>query len=166
MLRLALERAPNEACGLLGSRGERVERVVAIANIAASPDRYFEMDPREMVNALFQFERQGLDVAAIWHSHPAGEPVPSARDIRKVSWPQVTQLIVGTGRGRPQLAAWQIRNGEVSRVPLHIGDARPAVDESHNPLPDSRLLWLCAAVAVVLFLQVAVSLLPPAPAIP
>ncbi len=158
--------APREACGLLGCAQGRVQRVAPIANVAADPEHHFEMDARQLVRAMFEFERAGLEAGAIWHSHPLGEPLPSQEDIRNAAWPDACQLIIGTGSGQPQLAAWRIAGGEVTRVPLYIGDAARQDEHAEESPSQRNAIWISALVAVALLLWVALTLLPPAPPLP
>ncbi len=158
--------APREACGLLGSLDGRVARVVPIKNVAARPERRFELDAQQMVQTFFEFERDGLELCAIWHSHPKGEPLPSPADIREASWPEACQLIIGTGSGQLQLAAWRIAEGEVDRVPLHVGNTLPEVDYPEETPTQRSAIWISAIAAVVLLLWLALTLLPPAPPLP
>ena len=85
MARAAL---PNEACGVLaGSLGPEVgrpavviEAIRRVANRLDSPTR-FELDGAGMVNAEDSIAAEGLEVVGVFHSHPAREARPSARDV-------------------------------------------------------------------------------------
>src|SRR3972149_1300275 len=68
--------APNEACGLLSGRGDQVGQVYPARNVQASPVRYL-MDPADQVRIMLEIETAGCDLSAIYHSHPAGPPIPS-----------------------------------------------------------------------------------------
>lgn len=166
LLQLAHSQAPHEACGLLGSVDGRVTRVVPIANVAATPTRRFELDAAQYLRAVFEFERDGLEPGAIWHSHPQGVPVPSAEDIREASWPAACHLIIGTGAGQSRLAAWRIHDGEVTRVPLHVGERPPAATQEEESGLERSAIWLGAVAATLLLLWLAWTLLPPAPRLP
>ena len=166
LLQYVRAQAPREACGMLGNLDGRVVRVVQIANVAARPERRFELDAQQMVQTFFEFERDGLELGAIWHSHPQGEPLPSPEDVQKASWPEACQLIVGTGSGQPQLAAWRIAEGEVDRVPLHVGHTPPEVDHLEETPTQRNAICISAIAAVVLLLWLAITLLPPAPTLP
>lgn len=166
ILRAAQTGLPDETCGLLGCVGGRVERVIQIDNVAANPERRYEMDPRQLTSALFDFERAGLEVGAIWHSHPRGLPVPSAEDIRAAAWPDACHVIVCLADGEAQLAAWRIVNGEVTRAPLRIGAGAPDVAPYAEQPGHEVATWTSAALAVILALLLALSLLPPAPRLP
>ena len=120
LLQHAASRAPQEACGLLGGEGGKARRMVSIDNVATDASRRFEMDASQLVRACYAFEREGLELCAIWHSHPVGKPLPSAEDIRAAAWPDVCQLIVGFSNGKAELGAWRIASGEAKpRAPAN-----------------------------------------------
>jgi proteasome lid subunit RPN8/RPN11 len=88
-LRAALARTaraalPDEACGLLvGAReGETLSarRVRNGENLARSPRTRFELDPGVVVAAEDEARADGLEILAVWHSHPGGEARPSRTD--------------------------------------------------------------------------------------
>ncbi|MFN2275141.1 MAG: M67 family metallopeptidase [Anaerolineales bacterium] len=83
---------PNEGCGLLAGRGRVVEEVHPVTNILQSATA-FRMKPEEQVRLLFDFEKRGLDLVGIYHSHPLGPPFPSEIDRRQVGYPGVVHLI-------------------------------------------------------------------------
>src|SRR2546428_226937 len=74
---------PNECCGLLaGIVTEQEARVVQrypLRNAAASPVEY-ESDPLDMFAAHRDMRQRGIDIVAIYHSHPTSEAVPSKTD--------------------------------------------------------------------------------------
>ncbi|HEX9012226.1 MAG TPA: M67 family metallopeptidase [Anaerolineaceae bacterium] len=84
--------APEEACGMLAGRAAAVDRVLPVTNRVHSPSR-FEMDPQEQVNAFLEIEAAGLDLLAIYHSHPLGPPFPSPTDQEEFLYPGVLYLI-------------------------------------------------------------------------
>lgn len=73
---------PQEACGLLlGWQSGVVRRIQPCTNRAADPATTFEIDPAELIAAL-RAEREGREVViGYYHSHPSGDPRPSATDI-------------------------------------------------------------------------------------
>lgn len=86
---------PREACGLLGGVGGVVHRVYPIPNIAARPDITFRMEPKAQVAAMVEIDRLGLEIAAIYHSHPPGARTdPSDTDLREMSYPKACIVIV------------------------------------------------------------------------
>jgi len=76
----ARETAPEECCGLLVGRGDRVERAVPTPNLRASRDRYV-VDPAAHFEARRAARAAGLAVVGAYHSHPEGPLRPSAVDL-------------------------------------------------------------------------------------
>jgi len=84
---------PFEACGLLGGHADIVNEVIPVDNVARAADR-FRMNPAQQVNGLFQLEDHGLELLAIYHSHPNGIAVPSETDIREWRYESTLSLIL------------------------------------------------------------------------
>ncbi len=120
--REARRAAPLECCGvLLGLRGE-VSEIRPLSNLAANPRQEFTAAPMELLQALMDAEARGLELLAVYHSHPEGPAIPSKQDIAAATYPGVAQLIIGRRRERMEMAAWRVEAGEVTRWPLRIGD--------------------------------------------
>ena len=159
--------APHEACGLVGGRGEQALEVIPITNAADNPTTNYFLSPEEQVTAMLQFQRQNLELVAIYHSHPATRPIPSQTDIRQATYPQAAYIIVGLAGDRPQLTAWQIHRGEVTPAELVISDTAPT--PSNDPTltrAGKTAMILSIILATVLLVAYAIALLPPAPPIP
>lgn len=68
---------PREACGLLFGDAAMVRRAEPSRNVAADPERAFEIEPQ----ALFAAQRGARAGWLGWyHSHPNGRMAPSAVD--------------------------------------------------------------------------------------
>lgn len=81
-----LESKPCEACGLIiglikDSIAEGKE-VLRIKNVQTSHIAFL-MEPTELCDAYLYAEKKGLDVVAVYHSHP-NSTKPSALDIRNM----------------------------------------------------------------------------------
>lgn len=87
---------PEEACGLLAGRDGLVALALPVENAAHSPVRY-RMEPRAQVAGLLSLEARGLELLGIYHSHPAGPPLPSATDRAEVYDPETPVLIWCSG---------------------------------------------------------------------
>lgn len=111
-------RVPLEACGLLGGRGGVVEVVIPVRNAANSPVR-FRMEPLEQWKAFEQIESAGMELLAIFHSHPQGPAVPSPTDIAE-SFYDVIQVIWSPGEGEWLAHAFWIEDGCAAEVPLMV----------------------------------------------
>lgn len=77
--------------------------IYPVTNILHSPVK-FRFDPQEQVNAFMDIEARGLDLLAIYHSHPEGPEIPSQTDVEEFSYPGVLSLIWS-----PDQTAWRCR---------------------------------------------------------
>jgi proteasome lid subunit RPN8/RPN11 len=161
----ARQDAPREACGVIAGRDDRAIEIIPVTNTAEDPEHAYTLDPAALTKAMMSLQTAGLGIIGFYHSHPAGDPVPSGIDIALATYPDTAYLIVGL-KGEPRLAAWQMRYGDVQRLPLTIGDAPPA--EREEPLSPAQkvAIIVSALLALVVMLVWSLSLLPPAPPIP
>lgn len=119
MQRHVREAAPLEACGLVGGSSGLGQLVLPVKNALASPTR-FRMDPQAQLDALFSLERQGLDLVAIYHSHPVGPATPSATDLAEAAYPEAAYLVwtaEGPGWG---CRAFALREDGFRALPLGV----------------------------------------------
>ncbi len=121
---------PNEACGLLAGKGERVCRVYPVENVHHSPTVY-EMNPAQQLAAFLDMEAAGWELIAIYHSHPAGPTQPSPTDIAQAYYPESIYVIVSPASG----AAWQVRGFMIEAT--HVTEV-PIVTEKSPRLPESQ----------------------------
>ena len=121
----AQEEAPNECCGVVATvptadgQPAQAMRVRAARNIHASPKR-FEIDGKDVMRAINEFDEAGWDIGAIYHSHTHTAPYPSQTDINfAASWPGVEWIIVGLGDPqRPEIRSYLIEEGSVREVEI------------------------------------------------
>jgi [CysO sulfur-carrier protein]-S-L-cysteine hydrolase len=111
--------APNECCGMIGSRDGEAVRVYHAINAAASPLRY-EIDGAEQYRIQMAIEDSGLDLGAIYHSHTRSEPKPSQTDINLAFYPEALYVIVGLAGDEPDVRAYEIRDGQVADAELRV----------------------------------------------
>jgi proteasome lid subunit RPN8/RPN11 len=71
---------PLESCGLLAGAGEVIRQVIPVPNALQSATRY-RFSPSAQLAAFEEIEREGLEMLAIYHSHPRGPVHPSPTDI-------------------------------------------------------------------------------------
>jgi proteasome lid subunit RPN8/RPN11 len=164
----AYSEAPQEACGILGIDPDsgQVIRWIATANRAADPTRFYAIDPTALAQYLPELSDQGLQIG-FYHSHPNGDPIPSVTDVSEATYPESPYLILGIKQDTRRLAAWELRYGAVTPIPLHISDLPPApyIDESLSSRQTVAIL-LTGAIVFSALIAIALSLLPPAPPIP
>jgi|SRR5579875_1906452 len=106
----ALAEQPLECCGLLAGalREDGVGEVklrYPLLNAAASPIEC-ESESRSILWAHRDIRRQGLEVLAVYHSHPTSEPVPSRKDLERNNWPQAVTFIVSLKSTPPTVRGW------------------------------------------------------------
>jgi proteasome lid subunit RPN8/RPN11 len=71
---------PDEACGVLLGAGCRITEAHPARNVHAAPATHFEIDPQALIDAHRTSRSGGPQVIGYFHSHPVGEPAPSATD--------------------------------------------------------------------------------------
>ena len=114
--------APNECCGIVGSRDGRAVRLFKARNARASPLAY-DIDGRDLQRIYDEIDNDDLEVGVIYHSHTRSDPVPSETDINLASpfLPDAIYLIVGVkDPDHEDLRAWHIRDGQYSEADLEI----------------------------------------------
>jgi len=113
--------APNECCGLIGSRDGVASSVRPARNVAASPYR-FEVDGPELFRLLEEVEADEHELGAIYHSHTRSAPEPSQTDVNfSGGWPGVEWIIVGLAGAEPEVRSFRIDDGEIREVVLEVG---------------------------------------------
>ncbi|KAA3629633.1 MAG: hypothetical protein DWQ09_05175 [Proteobacteria bacterium] len=84
----------REVCGLIGGIKGVPTSLYPVTNVATDPRTRYEMDPREQITAQCAMRERGEELWAIYHSHPESPAVPSAEDIKRLSYPDALYLIV------------------------------------------------------------------------
>lgn len=110
---------PEEACGLLAGKDGGVCKIITVPNMLHSPVKY-RMDPALQLKAFLQLEADGLELVAIFHSHPSGPDRPSQTDIVEAYYPDSAYIIV-----YPYKDGWKARGFLISlqtakEIPLMI----------------------------------------------
>jgi proteasome lid subunit RPN8/RPN11 len=84
-----------------------VRRRYPLVNALASPTAY-ESEPKSMFAAVRDMQRLGIDILAVYHSHPTSEPVPSRTDLARNYSEDVINLIISLSENSPRMRAWWI----------------------------------------------------------
>ena len=114
---------PNEACGIVGGKGEQVEKVYPMTNSDKSPETFF-MAPQEQLRVMKEIRNLGLDMIAIYHSHVASEAYPSAHDVELVFYPEASYVIVSLkGKDNPSVRSFKINDGKITEEEIKIVDS-------------------------------------------
>jgi [CysO sulfur-carrier protein]-S-L-cysteine hydrolase len=119
---------PNEACGMLGGKDGRVDKVYTIRNAKPGPD-YYEMDPEEQFRVMKDIRDSGLELTGLFHSHPTGQARPSSVDVEQAYWPgtqlpnypdAIYVIVSLMDRSKPVARCFSIEEGKVHEVQLAV----------------------------------------------
>jgi [CysO sulfur-carrier protein]-S-L-cysteine hydrolase len=100
---------PEEGCGMVGGRDGKAEVIFPVTNELHSPVR-FRMDPLEQLEKMIWIEDHGLDLQAIFHSHPVGPETPSETDIAEFYYPGTVTMIFSKASGYWKVRGFLIEN--------------------------------------------------------
>ena len=124
MVKQAEAEAPVEACGILAGNDGIVEKLYKMINADKATD-HFMMAPKEQFAVAKDIRSAGLEMLAIYHSHPETSARPSDEDIRLALTPDVIYVILSLrDRGSPAVKGFLIEDGSVSEVPVTITEGR------------------------------------------
>jgi proteasome lid subunit RPN8/RPN11 len=94
LVEVAKDALPHESCAFLLGHNDRVAKILPMRNIDESPVT-FSIEPTELIYAYNLAESKGMDVIAIFHSHPA-KAWPSSTDMKFMEINPVIWVIYST----------------------------------------------------------------------
>ena len=101
---------PEECVGLLaGTREGLVTHHFPLVNALAHPCR-FESEPRSMFLAEKIRRQEGLEILAVYHSHPTSPPVPSRHDLSGHYSPDVQSVIISFMDTVPEVRSYWLKD--------------------------------------------------------
>jgi [CysO sulfur-carrier protein]-S-L-cysteine hydrolase len=112
---------PEEGCGVIGGRDGKAEVIFPVTNELHSPVRY-SMDPLEQLEKMIWIEDHGLDLQAIFHSHPVGPETPSETDIAEFFYPGTVTLIFSKASGQWRARGFLIENQSFREIMILINE--------------------------------------------
>lgn len=122
MLRHARMEPGMECCGLLAGREGIITKSFPASNALASATAY-EIPPQELFELFRRMRQEGLEHLGLYHSHPAGENVPSPSDIEQAYYPRQAYFLISPMPGAPRpVRAFFIRDGQVEEKEIVIAD--------------------------------------------
>lgn len=128
MLEQAKAQAPIEVCGILAGNDSKVEKLYKMTN-ADNSSNHFMMEPKEQFAVVKDIRSAGLEMLAIYHSHPETPARPSAEDIRLALTPDVIYVIVSLqGANAPAVKGFLLEDGNVAKVSVKISDSETSCD--------------------------------------
>ncbi len=110
---------PHEACGILAGKNNIVQKIYRMTNIENSGVSYM-MEPKEQFRVMKEMRQQGLEMTAIYHSHPYADAYPSLKDINLAFYEDSLYLIVSLIHEKPVIRAFEIKEGTVKEVKIRI----------------------------------------------
>ena len=121
----ARDEAPNECCGMLAGKGDAIAKVYRATNMDRSPVKY-TIDPKDIMRIDREAAKAGFDIVAFYHSHTFTEAYPSVTDVKLVGpnsfFDYVYVIVSLSDQGKPSIRAFKIVNGDVSEIPVMIGN--------------------------------------------
>jgi [CysO sulfur-carrier protein]-S-L-cysteine hydrolase len=115
LIKIANDALPNECCAfLLGGHNDdgKVAIILRMRNIDESPVS-FSIDPAELLNAYTLADTKGMEITAIFHSHPA-KASPSSTDIKYMQINPVAWLIYSTTEN--EIRAFIYENEDIKEI--------------------------------------------------
>ncbi len=116
----ARRESPLECCGILGGKGETVQKAFEIQNTERSPIRYL-MSPQEQLKVFEELEKESIEMIAIYHSHPDSMAFPSETDVKMAFYPEVVSIIISLkDEKNPAVKAFLISSEAISPQPIEV----------------------------------------------
>ncbi len=112
---------PNEACGILGGRDGRASRFFPAINADPSPF-FYNIDAQDLLRIVLAIDDADDEIVAIYHSHVESPAFPSRTDVDLAAWPDAAYLIVSLGSQPPEVKAFAIRDGAITRREIVLTD--------------------------------------------
>jgi proteasome lid subunit RPN8/RPN11 len=111
---------PNESCAFLLGHNDNVKEILKVRNSDESPVT-FRIESADLLHTYYLAESKGMQVIAIFHSHPTN-PWPSSTDVKFMEINPVVWVIYSTTDD--QLRAFIYDDDLVKEVHIRIIGAR------------------------------------------
>jgi proteasome lid subunit RPN8/RPN11 len=118
IIKHALKDAPVEACGYLGGTNGVIRERAPLTNVDNSHEHY-AFSPQEQFDTVRAFRTRGIQLKAVYHSHPSTPARPSQEDIRLAFDPDLSYVIVSLHDGI-EIKSFRISNNTVEEETLAI----------------------------------------------
>jgi len=118
MIKHVQSELPNEACGLLTGKDNRVQNLFTMFNVDQSPE-HFSFDPQEQFQVMKTARVDGQKIIANFHSHPSSPARPSEEDIRLAYDPNIVYIIISLAGETPVMKAF-VKNQDGGMQPCDI----------------------------------------------
>ena len=120
MVAHARTEAPNECCGILAGKDERVIKLYRTTNTEHSPYRY-KIDPVQMLAIYEEIQKNKWKLLGVYHSHTHTEAYPSPTDIKSAILPEYLLFIISLSNpDQAVIRVFQIIEGKITETELRI----------------------------------------------
>ncbi len=110
---------PLEICGYLASKDGVVIKHYELTNIDQS-EEHFSFDPAEQFATVKDARANGLELSAVYHSHPVTPARPSQEDIKLAYDPNISYVIVSMAEREGDVKSFKIREGVVEKEEIEV----------------------------------------------
>ena len=116
----ARQEYPLESCGILAGKAGKITNFYSMINAKKRSSCYL-MEPEEQLKVFLEIEKRGLELSAIYHSHPHTAAFPSQRDVDYAFYPDSLILIISLmERENRQIGAFQIEKGRIQKKTIKV----------------------------------------------
>ncbi len=120
LIEQARQEYPLESCGILAGKNGNITKLYSVENTQKSSSCYL-MAPEEQLRVFQEIEEEGLELSAIYHSHPHIPAFPSQRDVDSAFYPDSLILIISLMEDKvPQIGAFQIEEGNIQQKAVKV----------------------------------------------
>ncbi|MCP4050933.1 MAG: M67 family metallopeptidase [bacterium] len=116
-----MREAPVEACGYLAGKDSAVTEYYEMTNIDQSTE-HFSLDPSEQFKVHKEVRAKGLEILAVYHTHPETPARPSKEDIKLAYDPDIIYVILSLMNKSADIKAFKIKKGTVTEEKLLTGE--------------------------------------------
>ncbi len=110
---------PIEACGYLSGINDEVLKYHPMKNLDQSKE-HFTFDPQEQFDVINKVRAEGLEILAVYHTHPETPASPSEEDIKLAYDPEIIYVIASLVKNKRNIKAFKIIKGQVSEEELFV----------------------------------------------
>jgi [CysO sulfur-carrier protein]-S-L-cysteine hydrolase len=118
LMEVAKDALPNESCAFLLGHNDRVAKILPMRNIDQSPVT-FSIEPTDLIYAYNLAESKGMDVIAIFHSHPA-KAWPSSTDMKFMEINPVIWVIYSTTQNQLKAFVYDDDDDFIKEIDIRI----------------------------------------------
>lgn len=111
---------PLECCGILAGKDGTVTDMYKMNNTENDPDKYL-MDAKEQFTVVKDMRAKGIDMLAIYHSHPHSPARPSGIDTKLAFYPDAIYIIISLmDAEKPVMKGFFIKEEKVEEAVIKI----------------------------------------------